>query len=67
MKQTKHLKEKCCICKAPLISVYNANNPAPINDDEGAYCCNSCNNQFVIPLRIIRAQKEINKQFNKPK
>jgi hypothetical protein len=59
--------QKCCICKNDLISVFNANNPAPINNKEDEFCCNSCNNNFVVPLRISLNKQEREKQINKPK
>lgn len=38
---------KCCICHRSFIGY--GNNAQPYKD---GYCCNECNNNFVIPKRI---------------
>lgn len=52
----------CCICGKECENEWG-NNPWPINNDENARCCNKCNDEIVIPQRIINAisKKEENK------
>ena len=42
---------KCCICGKQCENEWG-NNPYPVNKNEGARCCNECNDKFVIPARI---------------
>ena len=46
---------KCCFCK----QVFRGwgNNPAPVNNDENAICCDICNITIVIPERIQRLRE----------
>ena len=44
----------CCICGKECENEWG-NNPWPINNDGNARCCNKCNNEIVIPQRIINA------------
>ncbi len=46
-------KEICCICKLPIDGF--GNNPAPF---KGNRCCDKCNQNYVIPLRIYSISKE---------
>lgn len=47
---------KCSICgkpiSHPLIPNYIGNNPYPVRTGEKDRCCDDCNNEFVITLRI---------------
>ena len=40
----------CCFCCDTCIGF--GNNPAPINNDPARSCCDSCNEEVVIPARI---------------
>ena len=48
----------CCICGERCTGW--GNNPYPVTDEEGARCCDECNNTHVIPARIaaMYANKE---------
>lgn len=46
---------RCCICGDKFYGW--GNNPAPVNIREGARCCNECNENVVIPARIISIKK----------
>lgn len=41
---------KCCIC-GKTFNDYG-NNPAPVNNEPDARCCDMCNKEAVIPARI---------------
>jgi len=41
----------CCICGAYLTEKWPAN-PEPFGRP-GQFCCNDCDNRFVIPVRIV--------------
>lgn len=63
---------RCSICNQemthPTLKNYLGNNPFPIRTDENARCCDSCNENFVIPARIIALTQEVKpwiEQFNK--
>ncbi len=43
-------KHICCICGKEFIGY--GNNPAPVNVDEDACCCDECNFNVVIPARL---------------
>lgn len=43
----------CCICNKPIDSAYG-NNADPICEGE---CCESCNEKFVIPARMLKVNK----------
>jgi hypothetical protein len=40
----------CCLCSEQKTGW--GNNPSPLNDEDDARCCDSCNNDKVIPQRI---------------
>lgn len=40
----------CCICGKEFKGY--GNNPYPVNKEEGARCCDECNDKVVIPARI---------------
>lgn len=42
---------QCCFCGID-ITQRESDNPAPLDRDEEARCCHSCNRQFVLPFRI---------------
>lgn len=47
---------RCCIC-SKIIKSIESNNPWPVRNysfigEKENRCCNSCNNDIVIPLRI---------------
>lgn len=44
---------KCSICKKIIEG--NGNNPSPFG---GEVCCDECNKQYVVPLRIYQITKE---------
>lgn len=41
----------CCICGKRINGEWG-NNPAPVNNDEDAKCCDACDCSYVIPARI---------------
>ncbi len=46
-------EKKCCICGIAFTGW--GNNPWPVKKD--GRCCDSCNNQYVIPARILGIRK----------
>ena len=42
----------CCICGNEFEGF--GNNPAPICEEPGMRCCDSCNEEVVIPERVSR-------------
>lgn len=42
----------CCICGGTFKGW--GNNPEPVVNEEGARCCDACNSEFVIPIRLLR-------------
>jgi hypothetical protein len=52
---SKELKTKCCICGSEINGY--GNNPYPFKGDS---CCNECNFNYVIPLRIYQINKQPN-------
>lgn len=46
-------KKICCICKKPFEGY--GNNPAPVMD--GGECCDKCNADVVLPIRLAQAVK----------
>ena len=54
-------KMKCCICGKSFYG--NGNNAYPLMRNRENKCCNECNNDYIIPLRMIEilAKKERNK------
>lgn len=42
--------KKCCICGCEFTGC--GNDPWPVVKDEDAYCCDDCDNGYVIPARI---------------
>jgi len=56
---------KCCLCKKDCGKY--GNNPAPVNCNPKARCCDNCNCKIVLPYRIKMTQsqkKEIKKVLN---
>lgn len=43
----------CCFC-GRVIPYWVSNNPAPLNKDPDARCCDMCNDLKVIPARLER-------------
>lgn len=43
-------ENKCCFCGQDCGKY--GNNPAPVNNDPAAVCCDKCNLEIVIPARI---------------
>lgn len=42
---------KCCICHREIVG--HGNNPDPFfADDKDARCCDDCDSEFVLPVRI---------------
>lgn len=52
------MKEKhvCCICKEEFTGF--GNNPAPLPVKENDRCCDECNEQVIIPIRIYLLSKK---------
>lgn len=48
----------CCICGQVFMGY--GNNPWPVNDDEDAHCCDTCNMDVVIPARVRRLMESAN-------
>ena len=44
------MRFKCCICGEEFEGF--GNNPCPVVKEEGARCCDFCDNAVVIPRRI---------------
>lgn len=47
---------KCCICGYTFEGY--GNNPWPVVEREGARCCDFCNENAVIPERILRIMEK---------
>lgn len=43
-------KYVCCFCGKTFFDY--GNNPQPVNMEDGARCCDTCNASVVIPARI---------------
>jgi hydrogenase maturation factor HypF (carbamoyltransferase family) len=52
----------CGICDKPFTEW--GNNPWPILNHANAVCCDSCNDKFVIPARILNLQSRSNNHEN---
>ena len=50
----KELKHTCCICGHQFIG--DGNNPSPVKHHDGDVCCDECNANVVIPLRLFLHQ-----------
>lgn len=48
----------CCICGQGCMG--HGNNPWPVNDDETAECCDCCNEDIVVPARILQIMENGN-------
>lgn len=48
---------KCCICGKQCENQWG-NNPWPLKEKDTDRCCNECNENYVIPARIILSNKE---------
>lgn len=61
IKRMEKMKMKCCICGKSFYG--NGNNAYPLMKNRENKCCNECNNDYIIPLRMIEilAKKERNK------
>ena len=44
----------CCFCGRAFKGW--GNNPAPVNKDEKARCCDDCNSNIIIPARLYLMQ-----------
>ena len=44
----------CCLCGETFKGW--GNNPWPLNENEEARCCDSCNGSLVIPARLARME-----------
>lgn len=52
---TKTVVVTCCICGADIKSEHGwdgTHNPWPIDHEDGERCCERCNNELVVPVRI---------------
>lgn len=45
---------KCCICGHYIIG--EGNSPAPVEHHDGDVCCDECNANVVVPLRLFLYQ-----------
>ena len=54
MSTPKRVTHKCCICGHQFSG--NGNNPAPVEHHVGEVCCDECNANIVIPLRLFLNQ-----------
>lgn len=57
----------CSICGKKCVGY--GNNPQPIKDNYNERCCDECNNNYVIPARILvfktgKSFKELIKEAN---
>ena len=56
-------KLKCCLCGCCIVPDYNGwaggHNAEPVVD--GGRCCRECNDQVVIPYRIVLSYRHHNK------
>ena len=50
----KELRHKCCICGRQFTG--KGNNPAPVEHHVGEVCCDECNANVVVPLRLFLNQ-----------
>lgn len=50
----KSMEYTCCICGKKFVGF--GNNPAPVVNEDGKLCCNGCNNEVVIPARLIQLE-----------
>lgn len=57
------MKEKhiCCICGEEFEGF--GNNPYPVDKEEGARCCDECNDEVVIPARINDLKEEKEEEY----
>lgn len=51
---------KCCFCGETITNF--GNNPAPACTIPGARCCDDCNSNVVIPIRLFRIWQETRKE-----
>ena len=51
MPTPKELEHKCCICGRQFSG--DGNNPAPVEHANDDVCCDACNTDVVIPLRLF--------------
>lgn len=49
------MKRICCICKKEIKDY--GNNPSPIEHEKDEVCCNDCNFNVIIPLRLLLKKK----------
>ena len=57
-------KENCCFCGELLTDIFETHNPAPINNDEEAVCCEICVDKFVGPARMLQILNFKEDKFN---
>lgn len=46
----------CCICKKEING--SGNNPWPLKYKDNERCCDMCNSELVIPLRLKNMEKK---------
>lgn len=51
---SKRATHKCCICGRQFSG--EGNNPAPVEHHDGDVCCDECNANVVVPLRLFLNQ-----------
>ena len=47
-------REACCFCGDTLTDIFKTHNPAPLNREEEAVCCEICVDKFVRPARMLQ-------------
>ena len=51
---SKRATHKCCICGCQFSG--DGNNPVPVKHNDGEVCCDKCNTNIVIPIRLFLRQ-----------
>lgn len=52
--------KKCCFCGETINGI--GNNPNPACTIPGAVCCDKCNEETVIPVRLFRIWQKTRKE-----
>ena len=55
MSTSKRATHKCCICGHQFAG--EGNNPTPVEHHDGDMCCDECNANIVIPIRLFLHQR----------
>ena len=57
-------KENCCFCGEALTDIFKTHNPAPLNDEEEAVCCEICVDKLIRPARMLQILNFKEDKFN---